>query len=403
MKILVINSGSSSLKYQLFDMDTAEVLAKGLCERIGAGAGGMLKHVAAGKEIKLDLPMDTHLEALQAVMQYLTSPEYGVLQDIREIDAVGHRLGHGGPYIDQPRVIDETVKADILRCFVLAPLHNPPAYRCIEACETLFGPDILQTVVCDTGFHGTIPEKAYTFGLPRALCLKHQVRRYGFHGMSHQYVAREAARFIGRREDDCNVIICHLGSGASVAAVKNGVSREASTGFQGVAGLMMGTRSGDVDPVVIPYLMEKEGLSIEEMNEILYKKSGLLGISGVSADLRDIEAAAGEGNADAALAIEMFAHQIKRFVGAYIAVLNGAHAIAFTAGIGENSHTVRRLALSDMDRLGIHMDEEKNRACPGGVCAEISADGSPVKVLVIPTNEELMIANETLRLAGENR
>lgn len=396
MKILVINCGSSSLKYQLMDMEGEQILAKGLVERIGL-EGSLLTHRTNGTktEIKKDIP--NHKVAIQLVIDALLDPEHGALKNLGEITAVGHRVVHGGEKFARSVVIDEQVMAALRECSELAPLHNPANIIGIEACQALL-PGVPQVAVFDTAFHQTMPKQAYIYGLPYEFYEKYGIRRYGFHGTSHKYVARRAARLLGRPLAELKLVTCHLGNGSSITAVKGGVSVDTSLGFGTISGTIMGTRCGDIDPAVIPFLMEKENLTPGEMNDILYKKSGLLGLSGVSSDARDIEAAAAAGNERAQLALEVLAYLTRKYIGAYAAAMGGLDAIVFTAGIGENSELIRRMICTGLEFLGAELDEEKNRV--RGKEADVATSASKVRILVIPTNEELMIAQETAELLG---
>jgi acetate kinase len=394
VKILVINCGSSSLKYQLMDMDGERVLAKGLVERIGLDGSLLTHRINESKiEIKKDIP--NHKVAVQLVIDTLLHPEHGALNNLSEIAAVGHRVVHGGEKFARSVVIDEEVMAALRECSELAPLHNPANIIGIEACQALL-PGVPQVAVFDTAFHQTMPKQAYIYGLPYEFYEKYGIRRYGFHGTSHKYVARRAARLLGRPLTELKLVTCHLGNGSSITAVKGGVSVDTSLGFGTISGTIMGTRCGDIDPAVIPFLMEKENLTPGEMNDILYKKSGLLGLSGVSSDARDIEAAAAAGNERAQLALEVLAYLTRKYIGAYAAAMGGLDAIVFTAGIGENSDIIRRLVCDGLEFLGAELDEEKNRV--RGKEADVSTSASKVRILVIPTNEELMIAQETAEL-----
>jgi len=396
MIVMVVNSGSSSLKYQLFDMKTGEVMVKGLCERIGLD--GLLTQAVPGREpLKAELKMSDHQEALDAVLRFLTDETHGVLKDIREIEAVGHRIGHGGVYFSDSVLIDPRVKEAIRALFPLALLHNPPALSCVEACEALFGPKIPQAAVCDTAFHQTIPKYAYTYSLPKRLTEKYQIRRYAFHGTSHKYVSRAAADFLGLDYSAVNIIVCHLGNGSSLCAVQKGRSIDSSMGFTALEGLVMGTRCGDLDPALVPFIMQNENISAAEAEKILYKESGLLGLSGLSSDFRDISEAALAGHEEARNAIDVLAYQIKKYLGAYMAALGGVEVIAFTGGIGENSPLIREKSLSGLERLGIELDRAKNEA-GRGAAALISVPDSPVKIVVMPTNEEWVIASDTQKL-----
>ena len=392
MKVLVINAGSSSLKYQLIDMTNESALAVGLCERIGINNGIITQKRFDGKkfEEKTDLP--THKLALAEVVKALTDPEFGVIKDMTEINAVGHRVVHGGEQFTTSALIDNSVEQAIKDCFELAPLHNPPNMMGITACAEIM-PGTPMVAVFDTAFHMTLPAHAYMYALPYDLYEKHGIRKYGFHGTSHMYVARRAAAMLGKSEKDVKVITCHLGNGSSITAVKGGKSIETSMGFTPLEGVAMGTRCGSIDPAVVPFIMEKEGLSTREVDNLMNKKSGVLGISGISNDFRDLDEAASNGNQRAELALEVFAYKIKKFIGEYSAVLNGADAVVFTAGIGENSATIRKRILSGLEGLGIKIDDEKNKI--RGQEIDISTPDSKVRVLVIPTNEELAIARDT--------
>lgn len=395
MKILVINCGSSSLKYQLIDMSNESVLANGLVERIGI-QGSQLKH-QKGDEPKVEIVVDMkdHKAALTQVMNALTHNEHGAIADLKEIDAVGHRVVHGAETFAHSTVIDEQVKKALEECIELAPLHNPPNLVGINVCEELL-PNIPQVGVFDTSFHQTMPKSSFLYPLPYEYYEKYRVRRYGFHGTSHKYVSQRAAHMLGKDLKDVKIITCHLGNGASVAAVKNGESVDTSMGFTPLEGLAMGTRSGDIDPAILGFIMEKEKLSIEQMTDVLNKKSGVLGLSQVSSDFRDIENAAKEGNENAQTALDVFHKRVKKYIGAYLAEMNGADAIVFTAGLGENSAASRAEILSDLSFFGIEVDEQRNNI--RGKEALITTDASKIKAFVIPTNEELMIARDTLEL-----
>lgn len=395
MKILVINCGSSSLKYQFIDMENEEVIAKGLAERIGI-EGSVLNHQPKDMgKVTIERPMPTHREALQTVVDALKDKEYGVIKDMGEITAVGHRVVHAGEKFAYSVPLNDDVMNALKECISLAPLHNPPNIMGIEACKQIM-PDVPMVGVFDTAFHQTMSKKAYIYPIPYEYYEKYRVRRYGFHGTSHKYVAERAAAMLGKPISEIKVITCHLGNGASITAVMNGKSVDTSMGFTPLEGLAMGTRSGNIDPAIIKYLMEKENIDINEVDKILNKKSGVLGISGVSSDFRDIEEAADKGNERAQLALEVYTHYVKKFIGAYAAVMNGVDAIVFTAGLGENSATMRSSICKDMSFLGIELDEAKNNV--RGKETDLSKDGSKVRVLLIPTNEELMIARDTLEL-----
>ena len=394
MNILVINCGSSSLKFQLINSETEGVLAKGLCERIGID--GMLTYQPEGGEKeKSEIAMPTHTEAINAVLAALTNEKSGVIKSLSEVGAVGHRVVHGGEKFTSSCLInDESMKA-IEECNDLAPLHNPANLIGIRACQELM-PGVPMVAVFDTAFHQTMPDVAYTYGIPYEYYEKYKVRRYGFHGTSHSYVSKRTAEIVGKPYDQMKIIVCHLGNGASISAVNCGKSVDTSMGLTPLEGLVMGTRSGDLDPAIIDFVGKKEGLSLDEMNEVLNKKSGMLGISGVSSDGRDLEAAAETGNKRAQLALDVFDYRVIKYIGAYAAAMNGVDAIAFTAGIGENNIKMRKDVCSSLTYLGVKLDEEKNNV--RGEERIISADDSKVQVLLVPTNEELAIARETLAL-----
>jgi len=395
MKVLVINTGSSSLKYQLIDMTNENVLAKGVCDRIGL-EHSFLKHSKTGSEpVIIEKDLYNHKVAVQEVLSALTDSTTGVISSMAEIAAVGHRIVHGGEKFKDSVIIDDKVMDAIKECVELAPLHNPANIIGIEACQQIM-PNIPMVAVFDTAFHQTMPSYAYIYALPYEIYEKYRLRKYGFHGTSHKYVANRAAEILGRPIEELKIITCHLGNGASICAVKNGKSVETSMGFTPLQGLAMGTRSGTIDPAVISFLMEKEKMSVKDISDFLNKKSGVLGVSGVSSDFRDVQEAAENGNERAQLALDIFCYRVKRFIGDYMGVLNGADAVVFTAGIGENNDLVRSKILKDMDFLGIAIDEEKNKV--KGKEIDISAPGAKVKTLVIPTNEELAIARETKKL-----
>ena len=397
MNVLVINAGSSSLKYQLMDPDTGIVLAKGLCERIGIDGKFTYKPQAEGKETlkAVDVAMPTHSEAIQAVLNALVDPENGVIGSMKEIDAVGHRVVHGGEAFNQSVLITDEVMKAIEDCIPLAPLHNPANITGIRACEKVM-PGVPMVAVFDTAFHQTMPAKAFTYALPYEYYKNDKVRRYGFHGTSHKYVTSRAAAMLGKPAEQLKIITCHLGNGSSVTAVDGGKSVDTSMGFTPLAGLPMGTRSGDLDAGILQYLMNKHQLNIDEMLNILNKKSGVQGVSGVSSDFRDLEDAAKEGNEQAALAVDMFNYGVKKLIGAYAAAMGGVDAIVFTAGVGENSVSQRLDIASGLEFMGVKMDAAANN-CRGRE-AVISAADSKVKVLLIPTDEELMIARDTAAL-----
>lgn len=394
MKILVINCGSSSLKYQLIDSETEQAMAVGLCERIGID--GRLVHTKAGEDkLIFEKPLPDHEAAVQAVLAALTNKEHGVLDDLAEIGAVGHRVVHGGERFVGSVVIDDEVIDAIRECNDLAPLHNPANLIGIDVCRKLM-PKVPMVAVFDTAFHQTMPKKAYTYALPYEYYEQYKIRRYGFHGTSHSYVSRRAAKIAGLDYGNSKIIVCHLGNGASISAVLNGKSVDTSMGLTPLEGLVMGTRSGDIDPAIIEFIAKKEGKSLEEIMNLLNKKSGVYGLSGVSSDFRDLEAAAAQGNARAKDATEVFVYRTAKYVGAYVAAMNGVDAIAFTAGLGENDKKIRAQICSYLGYLGVVIDEKRNDV--RGKEAVISSDASKVKVLAVPTNEELAIARDTAAL-----
>ena len=395
MKVLVLNCGSSSLKYQLIDMETEGVLAKGLCERIGI-EGSRLKHQPAGKDaVIFDDYQEDHSVSVKMVLDALTHPEYGVVKSMSEINAVGHRVVHGGEYFANSVIINQEVIAAIEKCCELAPLHNPANLIGIAACDKIM-PGVPQVAVFDTAFHQTMPERAYMYALPYEYYEKYKIRRYGFHGTSHRFVSEEVAKMLDRPYDQTKTITCHLGNGGSICAVRNGKSIDTTMGFTPLEGLVMGTRAGDIDASVITYLMEKENLTAAEMNNILNKQSGVLGISGVSSDFRDIEEASEAGNTRAGMALDVFAYKVAKRIGAYTAAMNGVDAIVFTAGLGENSASTRKEICDYLGWMGVHIDSYNNSL--RGKAMEISDSTSRVRVFVIPTNEELVIARDTKEL-----
>ena len=394
MNVLVINCGSSSLKFQLINSESEAVLAKGLCERIGID-GRLTYQPAGGEKNVSEKAMPTHTEAIQFVIDALTDADTGVVKSLDELGAVGHRVVHGGEKFAKSVVVTPEVKAAIAECNDLAPLHNPANLIGIEACESLM-PGTPQVVVFDTAFHQTMPEKAYMYGLPYEYYEKYKVRRYGFHGTSHSFVSKRVAEIVGKPYNATKTIVCHLGNGASVSAVLNGESVDTSMGLTPLEGLVMGTRSGDIDPAIMEFIAKKENLDIAGIMNVLNKKSGVEGVSGVSSDFRDLEAAAKAGNKRAELAIDVFAYRVAKYVGAYTAAMNGVDNIVFTAGIGENCALVRTKVCSYLGYLGITIDEEANGK--RGEEIVISTPDSKVKVLVVPTNEELAIARETVAL-----
>ncbi len=393
MKVLVINCGSSSLKYQVLDMDGEILMAKGLVERIGLD-GSAIKHEKVGQDKFVnETPMKDHKEAIKQVLDVIVDQEHGVLKSMAEIGAVGHRVVHAGEkYASSVTITEDVIKA-LEECVELAPLHNPPNLLGINACKELM-PDIPMVGVFDTAFHQTMPPESYIYAIPYDYYTKYGIRRYGFHGTSHKYVAQRASEILNVDIKDLKIITCHLGNGASLSAIKRGKCIDTSMGFTPLEGLVMGTRCGDLDPAIVSYIREKENLPFGQVNEILNKKSGVLGISGVSSDFRDLEDAAAEGNERAQLALKVFSHRVRFYIGAYIAEMNGVDAIVFTAGLGENSINMRDIICNDLGNLGIKLDLVKNRI--RGKEAIISRDDSPVKVILIPTNEELMIARDTV-------
>ena len=395
MNILVINAGSSSLKYQLLDPESGVLLAKGLCERIGID--GKFTYKAEGKKTldAIDIPMPTHSEAIQAVLDAVADKENGVISSMGEIDAVGHRVVHGGEKFAASVLITDEVMAAIEECNPLAPLHNPANIIGIQACRKLM-PSTPMVAVFDTAFHQTMPARAYMYALPYAWYEEDKVRRYGFHGTSHKYVAGRAAAMLGKKPEEVKLISCHLGNGSSITAVDGGKSVDTSMGFTPLAGVPMGTRSGDLDAGILQYEMNKRGMGIDEMLNALNKKSGVEGLSCVSSDFRDLESAAGKGDAKAALAREKFAYEVKKYVGAYAAAMGGVDAVIFTAGVGENDKAIRSMVCQGLEYMGVKLDAAANDV--RGKETVISAADSKVKVLLIPTNEELMIAMDTAEL-----
>ena len=395
MNVLVINCGSSSLKYQLIDSDSEAVLAKGLCERIGIDGRLVYQKTGLDKEVT-EAPMPTHKQAIQMVLDAIVNPKTGALKSLKEVDAVGHRTVHGGEKFSSSVVLTDEVLAQIEECNELAPLHNPANLIGIRACQELM-PDVPMVGVFDTAFHQTMPKKAYLYGLPHEYYEKYKVRRYGFHGTSHSFVSKRLVEYLGMDIDHSKVIVAHLGNGASISAVVNGKCVDTSMGLTPLEGLVMGTRSGDIDPAIMEFIAKKENLDIEGVMNVLNKKSGVQGMSGLSSDFRDLQAGHEAGNELATNAIEVFSYRVAKYIGSYVAAMNGVDAIAFTAGIGENVNIVREKVLSYLGYLGITIDEEVNNATHG-VEATISTPDSKVKVCVIPTNEELAIARETVAL-----
>ncbi|MDK2822178.1 MAG: acetate kinase [Clostridia bacterium] len=376
-------------------MEAENVLAKGIAERIGINNSFLKHEIKDGEKVIIEEELKDHQQAIELILQTLVSSKHGVLNDITEINAVGHRVAHGGHKFSSSVIITEEVKEDIRELFIVAPLHNPPNLQGIEAMEKLL-PDVPQVAVFDTAFHQTMPKYAYLYGLPYECYEKYKIRKYGFHGTSHKYVAQRAGELLGQSWDQLKIISCHLGNGASITAIKDGKSLENTMGFTPLEGLIMGTRSGDIDPAIVSFLMIKENMNIKEIESLLNKKSGVLGISGISSDFRDLEEASKKGNERARLAIDMFVHDVKLHIGAYTAILEGLDVLIFTAGLGENGIEVRKNICINMEALGITIDETKNYVRCKEV--EISKNGAKVKVLVIPTNEELMIARDTKNL-----
>ena len=395
MKVLVINAGSSSLKYQVIDMENEVALAQGLVERIGLDGSKIKQKASNGRVYEREVDMKDHAVAVEVVKEALTDPEKGIIKSLEEIGAVGHRVVHGGEQFSKSVVIDDEVKAVIKECSKLAPLHNPANLTAIEVFEAAM-PGVPMVAVFDTAFHQGMPKEAYLYALPYELYEEDHIRKYGFHGTSHKYVSYQAAKMLGRPIEDIKLITCHLGNGASLAAVKGGVSVDTSMGFTPLMGVVMGTRSGLLDPAIVTYLMENKNMSIAEINNLMNKESGMLGVSGVSSDFRDVYDAAENGNERAKIALDMFAYSIKKYIGLYAAVLDGADAIVFTAGVGENSGYVREKIVETLGFMGVAIDKEKNMTARGAV--NVSAPGARVATLVIPTNEELMIARDTVEL-----
>lgn len=394
MKILVANAGSSSLKYQLIEMQDESVIAKGVCERIGQ-SGSVLVHKGK-REARIEAPMPSHAEAIKLVLDALVHPDYGVIKSMDDIAAVGHRVLHGGEDFHESVLVDDATLERIDGNTELGPLHMPANIMGIKACRSVM-PKAPQVAVFDTTFHSTMPDYAYMYAIPYEDYKKYKIRKYGFHGTSHLYVSGEARKLMGR--DDFKCVICHLGNGASVSAVKNGKCVDTSMGLTPLEGLVMGTRSGDLDPAVLEFLMHKTGMNITQATDYLNKKSGVLGVSGISSDFRDLTKAMEEGNARAKLAVEMFAYRVKKYIGSYAAAMGGIDFLAFTGGIGEHTPVVRSLVMDGLEFLGITYDAKKNANPPRGETTELTGKGGKVKVYIIPTNEELVIARETRRLA----
>ncbi|MCD1147096.1 acetate kinase [Peptoniphilus sp. KCTC 25270] len=398
MNILVINCGSSSLKYQLINMEDESILAKGLAERIGI-EGARVKHETTGKEeVVIEDTMDDHKAALKIVLDSIAHKEYGAVADLSEINAVGHRVVHGGEDFAESVVIDDAVMKAINDNVEIAPLHNPPNIMGIDAIKEIL-PEVPMVAVFDTAFHQTIPAVNHIYPLPYEYYEKYKVRRFGFHGTSHQYITERAAEILGKDLSEVNLVTCHLGNGSSISAIVGGKCYDTTMGFTPLEGLAMGTRSGDIDPAIIPFIMEKENLSTEEMSNVLNKKSGVLGISGVSSDFRDLEVAAKEGNDRAQLALDIFENRVRKYIGAFLSEMDHCDGIIFTAGVGENSITTRENVAKGLKAFGIKVDDEKNNV--RGKEAIFSTEDSAIKLLVIPTNEELKIAKETQRLIAK--
>lgn len=395
MKVLVINCGSSSFKYQLIDMETENSLAQGLVERIGIEGSVLTQKVEGKDKYIVKTPMKNHKEAIEIVLKALVDGEHGVIKSMDEITAVGHRVVHGGEKYASSVLITEEVKKSIEECYKLAPLHNPPNMIGIEACEELM-PNTPMVAVFDTAFHQTMPKEAFLYALPYELYTENGIRKYGFHGTSHMYVSNKVAEVMGKDIKDLKIVTCHLGNGASLCAVKNGVSIDTTMGFTPLDGIVMGTRSGSIDPAIVLYLINELKYSTEDVNTLLNKKSGVLGISGVSSDFRDIEDAAAKGDERAILALDIYHYRIRTQIGAYAAAMGGVDAIVFTAGVGENGPETREACLEGLEFLGVKVDKEKNNV--RGKVREISTEDSTVKAFVIPTNEELVIARDTKKL-----
>ena len=394
MKVLVINCGSSSLKYQLIDMENEEVLAKGNYERIGQG-NSFVTHKVAGEKYVIENPVESHKEAFEFMLKQLLHEKYGVIKDVKEINAVGHRVPHGTELFDKSVLITDEVIEEIASCEDLAPIHTPPILNGIKACKEIM-PDKPMVAVFDTAFHQTIPEERYIYPIPYKYYEKYKMRKYGFHGTSHRYVSARVAELIGKKKEELKTVVCHLGQGASLCAVLNGKSVDTSMGFTPVAGIPMCARSGDLDPSIVTFLMKKEGLTPDEIEAILNKESGVLGISGVSPDFRDIEKEADEGNKRAILARKAYCYLVAQYIAKYGVAMNGIDVIAFTAGIGENQINIRKMICENLEWLGVKIDLEKNNT--RGEEIEISTKDSKIKVWVVPTNEELVIARDTKQI-----
>lgn len=393
MKVLVVNAGSSSLKYQLLDTETEAVLAKGICERIGLD--GQIEHKINGQKYVEKIDMPDHAVATKIVVDHLTDPKIGCIKDMSEIEAVGHRVVHGGPYFYESCLVTPDVIEKLKLCYDFAPLHTPAHLMGITGCTAVM-PDTPQVLVFDTAFHQTMPEEAYVYPIPYEMIEKYKIRRYGAHGTSHRFVSQEMIRLLGKPAEETKIVTCHIGNGSSISAVKGGKCIDTSMGFTPLDGVEMGTRCGAIDPAIVPYIMKKEGFSPDEMSEFMNRKCGFLGVSGISSDSRDIEAAILKGNHRAEIAADVLAYQIKKYIGAYTAAMNGLDAVVFTAGMGENNPELRERVCTDMEFYGIELDKEVNRkAMHQSDIIELSTPASRVKVFLIPTNEELMIARDT--------
>lgn len=399
MKILVVNAGSSSLKYQLFNMENQTVLAKGICECIGNG-GKLIHKRPDMTDYHIDTDLPTHDEAINLVLKILVSPEYGVIKSVSEIDAVGHRIAHGGENYKKSTILNEDVISDLETLNPINPLHGPPIIKGMKACIKHMK-DTPQVGVFDTSYYSDIEDYRYIYPLPYELYTEKKIRRYGFHGTSHRYVTERVAGFMGRKLEDLKIITCHLGNGSSITATSEGKAVDTSMGFTPQEGVMMGTRCGSIDPTILPYLIKSEGYAPEQLEEIINKKSGFLGVSGVSNDTREVTVAAKNGNKRAALSINIFVNGIKKYIGGYAAEMNGLDVLVFTAGIGENDANIRSLVCRNMDFLGIKIDEERNLNFKRGEEFEITAEGARVRTFIIPTNEELMIAMDTKKLVAK--
>ncbi|WP_268237821.1 acetate/propionate family kinase [Paenibacillus radicis (ex Gao et al. 2016)] len=396
MKVLVINAGSSSLKYQLYNMEDESVLASGRVERIGMDSSIVTHEPVDKPEVRTVDEILDHVSAVKKVLAALMHPEYGALKSMDEIQAVGHRVVHGGEVFKSSVLVTNEVKLEIRNLFDLAPLHNPAHMMGILAVETNM-PNIPQVVVFDTAFHQTMPETSYLYPIPKVLYRRHKVRRYGFHGTSHQYVSEQAAEFLGAPLESLKIVSCHIGNGASCTAIKDGKSFDTSMGMTPLEGLMMGTRSGDLDPAIVPYVMNKEELTLNEVNSMLNKHSGMLAISGISSDMREVQEAIADGDRNAKLAFDMYTYRMRKYIGAYAAAMNGIDTLIFTAGVGENSAVLRKAVCEGLTFLGLELDETRN-AERSKHARYISTDSSRIKVLVVPTNEELLIARDTYRI-----